>query len=108
MIGYFYLTMAVLGTSIGQLLLKKHNLQNNKLSSYLFFALLLLVSVPILTYLSLQYIDFIIVFLADALAISLIVFLSSMIIKDQINLKKLIGRFLIIVGIIMFNGVLNG
>ena len=55
MIGYLYLTMAVFGTSVGQLLLKKHNMQNNKLSSYLFFALLLLVSVPIFTYLSLQY-----------------------------------------------------
>jgi drug/metabolite transporter (DMT)-like permease len=96
--------MAVLGTSIGQLLLKKHNIQNNKLSNYLFFALLLLVSVPIFIYLSLIYISFIIVFLSDALSIILVVTISNIFLKESLNKKKLIGIILIIVGMFMLKG----
>jgi multidrug transporter EmrE-like cation transporter len=104
MIGYLYLGMAIFATSIGQLLLKKHNMQDNKVSNYLLLALFLLVSVPILIYLSLIYISFTIVFLADAISIILVVVVSKVFLSETLNYKKVIGISLIIVGIFMLKG----
>ena len=104
MIGYLYLGFAVFGTSIGQLLLKKYNMQNNRISTYLIFALLLLVSVPVFIYLSLIYINFTIVFLADSISIILVVIISNIFLSESLNRKKLIGIGLIIIGIFMLKG----
>ena len=104
MIGYLYLSLAIFGTSVGQLLLKKHNMQNSEISTSLIFALLLLVSVPILIYLSLIYISFTIVFLADALSIIVVVIISNIFLSESLNRKKLIGIGLIIIGIFMLKG----
>lgn len=104
MIGYLYLSFAIFGTSVGQLLLKKYNQQTKKITLGLLLSLSLLVSVPLFTYLSLQYIDFVIVFLADAVAISLIVLLSKLILNENLGLQKIIGIILILLGLIMLKG----
>jgi len=97
--GYLYLSLAIFGTSIGQLLLKKHNMQNSKISTYLIFALLLLVSVPIFIYLSLIYISFTIVFLSDLISIIIIVILSGIFLNESISNKKILGIVFIVLGI---------
>jgi len=103
MIGYIYLTLAVFGTSVGQLLLKQYNMQSKKITFGLLAALLLLVSVPLFKYLSLQYISFAIVFLIDAIVIALIVLLSKIVLNEYIRKKKILGIAFVILGILMID-----
>jgi drug/metabolite transporter (DMT)-like permease len=104
MIGYLYLTLAIVGTSFGQLLLKKHSTIQKKITLYLFFSILLLISVPFLIYLSLMYISFAIVFLSDALSIILVVIISSIFLNESLNYTKIAGIILIVSGIYMLSG----
>lgn len=101
MIGYLYLVLAILGTSIGQILLKKYSLQKKRITIDLFFALLLLGLVPIFIYLSLRHISFLIVFIADALAIAMVVLMSKIALKENLNKNKITGILLIVIGILI-------
>jgi uncharacterized membrane protein len=94
---------AILSTSIGQLLLKKYN-TNSKNYFILFFALGLLVSIPIWIYFSLKYLSFIVVFISDSLSIVLIVILSNIFLKEKLDLSKFFGILFIIIGIFMLKG----
>lgn len=102
--GYVYLMLAILSTSFGQLLLKKYNISSiKKISSILVVSILLLISVPVYTYLSLQYISFAIVFISDAISIVLVVVISNIFLKEYLNQKKLIGIVFILLGIFILN-----
>lgn len=103
MIGYLYLTLAIAGTSFGQLLLKKHGTHKQKMTPYLFGSIVLLVSVPFFIYLSLMYISFAIVFLSDALAIMLVVIISNIFLNESLNYTKIAGILLIVSGIYMLS-----
>jgi multidrug transporter EmrE-like cation transporter len=103
-VGYIYLTLAVLSTSFGQLLFKQNApLLGKKVSTSLIISIFLLVSVPFYIYLSLQYINFAIVFLSDAISIIIIVVFSKFFLKEYLNSKKLIGIFFILIGICILN-----
>jgi len=101
MMGYLYLILAILGTSFGQIMLKKHSMQEKKISLYLLISLVLFISVPFFIYLSLLYINFIIVFLSDAISIIAIVILSSVLLNETIDKNKAYGIIFILMGMII-------
>lgn len=104
MMGYIFLSLAIFGTTAGQLFLKKHHtLGENFFSVNFLFAIILFMSVPIFIYLSLEYLNFIIVFLSDAIVITIIVIFSTIFLKEKIYLEKIIGVILIVLGIFIIN-----
>ena len=105
MLGYVFLSLAMFGTAAGQLCLKKHHtLEEKKIISVNFLvAMILFMSVPLFIYLSLQYLNFIIVFLSDAIVIAIVVIFSAIFLKEKINLEKIIGIAVIILGIVIIN-----
>jgi len=103
MIGYLYLFFALLGISLGQVMLKKHSMQEKKISLYLVLSLILFIGVPIWTYLALQYIAFVFVFLSNALAISLVVLFSALFLNEKLNKHKILAIIFILLGILLLN-----
>ena len=102
--GYIFLLLLIIFTSFGQLFLKKHNMQNKKMSYDLILSLLFLVSIPLLSYLSLIYLDFFIVFLSNSLAIVLVVLISNIFLKEHLTRKKVFGIVMILIGMLILNG----
>ena len=105
--GYLYLAFAIFGTSFGQIMLKKHSMQDKRISLYLVISLILFVSVPLWTYLSLQFISFSLVFLSDAIAISLVVIFSSLFLNEKLSKNKSLAILSILLGIILLNGEMH-
>jgi len=102
--GYIYLTLAILSTSFGQLLLKKYNTSSGKKkSNKLIISILLLIGVPVYIYLALQHISFAIVFISNALSIILVVVISNIFLKEYLNQKKIIGIVFVLLGVFILN-----
>jgi uncharacterized membrane protein len=105
--GYIYLFFIIFNTSLGQVFLKQHNINNNHIISlYLIVGILLLISVPILTYLALNYLPFNIVFLSDSLSIVSVILLSSIFLDETISNNKILGSVLVISGMLLFGCLL--
>lgn len=95
------LAVALLATSIGQLLFKLHYQRPG--SRYLYGALGTFILIPPVTYLALINISLAAVYMSTALSNILVLVMSRIVLKERITRRHAIAATLIIIGIIVFN-----
>jgi len=94
---YFFLALAILCTSLGQFFYKLFAL--NKKKSFLLVTLFLFGGVPVFSYMALKGLGIDIVYLSTTVSIVIILILSKCFLGEKIDRQKIMGSFLIIVGI---------
>jgi multidrug transporter EmrE-like cation transporter len=96
-----YLVLAIITTSIGQFNYKLYI--NQKKKYILFITILFFVITPILSYQALKELSIDFVYTTTAINIVIVMILSKYFLKEHLSLRKIIGAFTIILGIIIYN-----
>lgn len=95
------LILAVLLTSFGQVLYKLYAIQ--KRFTYWIASIASFCLVPFFNYLALLGLPLDVVYMATSVTIVLVVYLGRVILKEEINVFRLAGILLIVLGIVIYN-----
>ena len=97
---YFFLISAILSTAFGKFFYKKYSVTGIK--KYYVFTILLFLSTPVFSFFALQQISIDIVYVFTALTIFVVMLLSKIFLKEDIEQNTYKGVFFILLGVIIY------
>ena len=100
MFSYFFLISAILSTAFGQFFYKKYSLTGKR--KYYSFTIFLFLITPVFSFFALQQISIDIVYVFTALTIFVVMLLSKIFLKEDIQRNTYKGVFLILVGVVIY------
>jgi len=95
------LTIALIGTAIGQLFFKMHYQHTGKI--FLFSALGTFAMVPVFSYLALLNLSLAVVYMSTALTSVLVLVLSHFFLNERITKQHMMAMVFIVFGVLLFN-----
>ena len=100
-LSYGFLSIALILTSVGQLLFRYYYIKNNKV--HLFLAIISLFLVPICNYNALKFLTMDTVYMATSVTLILVVLGGSLFLNEKLNQSQIFGSLIIITGVFIYN-----
>jgi drug/metabolite transporter (DMT)-like permease len=100
LIYYFFLALALVTASLGQVMYKSYSKKNSY--SQLFGCIFCFCLTPVASYLALKGIGLDVVYMATSLNSFIIIVLSKLFLEENINRHQLIGAVFIFLGVVVY------